>query len=76
MNDIQDYFDSCIEYWIREHNLSREVATVRAIWWDCVEIWNTDKTWNDEKIAFINRYRQYKPYDPVPEEECVAKGNA
>ena len=74
MGSIQKYFDTCVSYWVREHGLSIGAAMVRAIWWDCVEVWNIDKSWNKEKIDFINQYRKYKPYDPIPEERLVEEG--
>ena len=75
MQRIDDYFNSCVDFWVRQ-GFSKGVATVRALWWDCVEIWNFDESWNDEKIEFINKWRQYKPYGPVPEIDRVAEGNA
>ena len=75
MDNIKSYFESCINYWMST-GVSKGVATVRALWWDCVEIWNADKSWNDDKIAFVNSYRKYKPYDPVPEAKLVEVGQA
>lgn len=75
MEKIENYFESCVNYWMST-GVSRGVATVRALWWDCVEVWNFGKSWNEDKIKFINQYRQYKPYDPIPEEEYVKNGNA
>ena len=75
MDKIKEYFEACVNYWIST-GVSKGVATVRAIWLDCVEVWNADKSWNDDKIAFINQYRKYKPYDPIPEEDGVNEGNA
>lgn len=72
---LKEYFDACVNYWMRNGD-SKGVATVKAIWWDCVEVWNADKSWNEEKVAFINRYRSYKPYDPVPEAVMVEEGVA
>ena len=75
MKEIEEYFDACVKYW-ESTGVSKGVATVRAIWWDCAEVWNFDKSWNDDKIAFINRYRTYEPYGPIPEEDRVREGNA
>lgn len=75
MKDIQMYFDACVKYW-QSTGCSKAAAVSRAIWWDCVEVWNVDRSWNDNKISFINRYRSYKPYDPVPDESLVRDGNA
>lgn len=75
MENIKKYFEICVNYWMST-GVSRGVATVRAIWWDCVEVWNADRSWTEEKIKFINQYRSYKPYDPVPEAARVEEGNA
>ena len=75
MENIENYFGTCVAYWMST-GLSEGVATVRALWWDCVEVWNADKSWTEDKIKFINRYRKYTPYDAIPEEDKVKKGNA
>lgn len=75
MENIEDYFGTCIAYWMTT-GVSKGVATVMALWWDCVEVWNADKSWTPTKIEFVNRYRKYKPYDPIPEPDAVREGNA
>lgn len=75
MNNIESYFNSCVNFWVST-GVSKGVATVRALWWDCVEVWNFDKSWTPEKVEFINRYRRYEPYGPVPEAKRVEEGNA
>lgn len=75
MKEIETYFDSCVNYWMST-GVSKGVATVRAIWWDCVEVWNIDKSWDENKIIFINKYRTYEPYSAIPEEDRVREGNA
>ena len=75
MYQIECYFEDCVHYWTST-GVSRGVATVRAIWWDCVEVWNVEKSWTEEKVEFINRYRKYKPYDAIPDEEYISEGNA
>lgn len=75
MDNIKNYFDSCVSFWMST-GLSKGAATVRAIWWDCVDVWNFDKSWTEDKVKFINQYRKYKPYDPVPEAKRVEEGNA
>ena len=75
IKEIKKYFDSCVAYWMSNGD-SKGLATVKAIWWDCVEVWNFDKSWTDENIKFINQYRSYKPYDSIPEPSRVAEGNA
>lgn len=64
MNYIEMYFDNCLASHVIA--TSREEAIRRAIWWDCADAWNIYDTWDNEKIAFINRYVNYKPYDPIP----------
>ena len=76
MSDIEAFFDACVNFWITRCGCSKDVATVRAIWWDCVEAWNIDRSWDENRISFINRFRKYNPYDPIPEESLVESGNA
>lgn len=71
MDEIKKYFDLCVAYWERQGD-SKRLAIAKAIWWDCIEVWNADKSWNDDKVKFINQYRKYKPYDPIP--EGIARG--
>lgn len=75
MYEIEVFFENCVNYWIRT-GCSKEIATVRAIWWDCAECWNIDKSWDNNRVEFINRFRKYKPYDPIPDEKLVESGNA
>ena len=72
---IQNYFNSCVDYWMSKGD-SIDAAIAKAIWWDCVEVWNADKSWTDEKVVFINQWRKYEPYGPVPEAKRVEEGNA
>ena len=60
------YFQTCKEYWLRKGD-PVSVATSKAFWWDCVEVWNADKSWNTEKEQFAYEFRGYKPGDPVPD---------
>lgn len=75
MSQIEQYFEACVNYWISQGD-SMGVATIKAIWWDCVEVWNADKSWTKEKIEFVNRWRKYEPYGEVPPSSCVEVGNA
>lgn len=75
-SEIESYFNACVEYWMFTVGDSREVATCKAIWWDCVGQWNRNKSWNDGMIAFINKLRKYTPYSPTPNDDDVASGNA
>ena len=62
MEEIRVYFETCKTYWIRQ-GFSEEIATSRAFWWDCVEGWDIDKSWTDEKRKFAEQYRNL----PKPE---------
>lgn len=73
--EVEKYFTECRNFWIRQ-GLPMSQAMARAIWFDCCEVWNFGKSWTPAKVAFINRYRRYKPYDPIPEKEQIEKGNA
>lgn len=75
MSAIEAYFNNCVNYWV-SNGISRGAATVRALWWDCAEIWNAGKSWTPAKIEFFNRYRKYEPYGALPEPDRVEEGNA
>lgn len=75
MDKIREYFDLCVNYWVST-GISKECATIRALWWDCAEVWNADKSWDDDKVKFFNSYRKYTPYGPIPEETMVSEGMA
>ena len=48
----REYFDECKQYWIN-NGQTEEEAAYRALWWDCKEVWDIDKSWNDEKKVFF-----------------------
>ena len=73
--EVERYFTQCRDFWIRQ-GLPMSIAMARTIWWDCCEVWNFDKSWTPAKIAFINQYRQYTPYGPIPEKKAVEEGRA
>ena len=73
--EIRQYFDACRAYWIR-HGDTPGVATCKAFWWDCVEVWNIDSSWDQAKETFALAFRGYRPGNPVPESCCVESGNA
>ena len=70
---VQEFFEQCKAYWIRQGD-SEEVATSKAFWWDMVECFNFDKSWNDAKRKFAEEFRGYHPGDPEPTEEQVLVG--
>lgn len=72
-NKVYDYFNLCRDYWLTTGD-RLGVATSKAFWWDCVEVWNADKSWNEEKEEFAWSFRAYKPYDPVPSARVVEEG--
>lgn len=73
--EAQKYFDRCFDYWLRAGN-PPSVAMNKALWWDCAEVWNRDKSWNPGRVRFFNRWRSYKPYGEIPPAELVQSGNA
>ena len=70
---VKEFFDQCKAYWMRNGD-TEGVATAKAFWWDCVECFNFDKSWNDAKRKFAMEFRAYVPGNPVPEPELVEKG--
>ncbi len=71
--EIKEYYEECVKFWIRQGDC-KAVAMAKALWWDCIEIWNATKSWNDDKVNFVNQYRKYTPYDPIPEGIAIEKG--
>ena len=70
---VQKYFNDCKDYWIR-HGEREGVATSKAFWFDCVEIFNALQSWNDAKRKFAKDFRGYEPGDPVPDAKKVEEG--
>lgn len=70
---VQQFFEQCKAFWMRQGDTAG-VATSKAFWWDCVECFNFDKSWNDAKRKFAKDFRNYNPGDPVPDEKLVGKG--
>ena len=48
----REYFDQCKAFWMRNGD-SEEDASYKALWWDCKEVWDIDKSWNPEKEVFF-----------------------
>lgn len=71
--EVQEYFDTCKAYWMRIGN-TEGVATCKAFWWDCVEVWNMDDSWNEDKEKFARDFRGYRKGDPVPDAAVVEEG--
>ena len=71
--DVRQYFDMCKRYWMSTGD-SEGVATSKAFWWDCIEVWNADDSWNEEKEKFALEFRNYHKGDPIPEESLIEKG--
>lgn len=71
--DVLRYFNRCKAYYMRNGD-SDAVATSKAFWWDCVEVFNFDKSWNDAKRKFAKEFRNYTPGDPVPDAKLVEEG--
>ena len=71
-DQVTDYFSNCKAYWMRQGD-SEKVASSKAFWWDCVEVWNFDNTWNDAKRDMAAMFG-YTVGDPVPAPDAVEKG--
>lgn len=72
ISQVNEYFEACKNYWIQQGNTER-VATAKAFYWDCVECWNFDKSWNDAKREFARTFN-YNEGDQVPSAELVERG--
>lgn len=72
LDQVTAFFDTCKAYWLRKGDSAR-VATSKALWWDCIEVWNFDRSWNDAKRQFASMFG-YKEGDPVPAPEVVERG--
>jgi hypothetical protein len=70
---VQTFFDQCKAYWMRNGD-PEGVATSKALWWDLVECFNFDNSWNEAKKQFVKDFRGYVPGNPVPEAKLVEKG--
>lgn len=71
-DQVADYFATCKDFWLRQGD-SERVATAKAFYWDCVEVWNFDHSWNDAKRDMAAMFG-YTEGDPVPAPELVVKG--
>lgn len=71
-DEVVEFFDACKAYWMRNGD-PEPVATSKAFWWDCVECWNFDDSWNDAKRDLAEMFG-YKQGDPVPDADIVERG--
>ena len=71
-DQVADYFATCKDFWLRQGD-SERVASAKAFYWDCVEVWNFDHSWNDAKRDMASMFG-YTEGDPVPAPELVGKG--
>ena len=69
---VNAFFETCKAFWLRQGD-PEHVASCKAFWWDCVECWNFDKSWNDAKREFAS-IRDYKEGDPLPSTDAIEKG--
>lgn len=73
MEKINSYFSSCKKFWLSTGD-SEGVATSKTFWWDCVEVWNHDKSWTPVKERWAWNFRAYKPGNPIPDSNLVVEG--
>lgn len=71
IEEIENYYQQCKQYWIRSGNSPR-VSERKALWWDCVETWNFDNSWNDAKREFVRRHN-IEPDSPIPDESKIER---
>ena len=71
--DCEEFLKKCKVFWMRNGD-SEKVAEAKAFWWDQIECWDFDKSWNAEKERFAMDFRGYKRGDPIPDESVVEKG--
>ena len=58
---VEDYFEMCKRYWI-VMKCDEAEASYRALWWDCKEVWDYYKTWNEESKKFFEDMKAKFPY--------------
>ena len=61
----REFFDTCKQYWIN-NGYDENEAAYRALWWDCKDSWDIDKSWNEEKKVFF----EFMKMD-IPEREVM-----
>lgn len=61
-DQLWDYMD----YWIRTGDCEAD-ALAKAYWWDCVEVWNFDHSWDDEKTRWSKFFVLMFPNCKCPE---------
>jgi len=64
-DEIQAFFNNCKAFWMNKANCSESEAESRALWWDCKECWDFDKSWTEEKQSFFDGM---KDSIPLPKE--------
>ena len=69
---VQKYFKMCKRYWT-DRGASDGIATSKAFWWDCVEVWNADNSWNDAKRDMAAMFG-YTEGDPIPNTYDIEHG--
>lgn len=68
LDEIERFYNDCVNFWMSHAGDSVEVARKKALWWDCAECWNIDKSWDEPRMEFFAKMSQgYKPYDPIPD---------
>ena len=72
--EVNAFYETCKAYWLRQGD-APHVASAKAFWWDCVECWNFDRSWNDAKREFALIFN-YHQGDPVPAADLVERGYA
>ena len=56
-----------MEYWKMTGD-SESVALSKAYWWDYIEVWNYDKSWDEEKKQWCKCFNLFFPNCKCPED--------
>ena len=65
-----EYWDTLwdnMDYWKRAGD-DEETALAKAYWWDFIEVWNFDKSWDDEKKQWCKFFVFMFPNCKCPED--------
>ena len=71
-DQVAAYYETCRDYWLRQGD-SERVASAKALYWDCVEAWNFDHSWNNAKRDLAEMLG-YKEGDPIPAPDAIMNG--
>lgn len=59
--EILAFYKQCKKFWVERVGCTEAEAESRALWWDCVEAWDFDKSWTDVKRNFVDSLKDCVP---------------